>query len=88
MGIVNKRYSINHHYINAWDGAGREDQEEENKSLSLDDRWVEPRKYHDLLEYFCEEIGASTEKKVTALAIDLAKQNNMKMSELFKKYQD
>jgi hypothetical protein len=88
MGVVHKRYNINNHYINAWDGAGREDQEEENKSLSVDDRLIEPRKYHDLLEYFCEELGASTEKNVTALAIDLAKENDMKVSELFKKYQD
>lgn len=87
MGEVNKRYSINNHYIKAWEGAGREDQEEENKTLPVDDRWNEPRKYHNLLEYFCEELGASTEKNVTALAIDLAKQNNMKLSELFKKYQ-
>lgn len=86
-GLVDRRYNINHHYIMAWDGYGREEQEEENKKLPVDDRWIELRKYHDLLEYFCEEIGASTEKNVTALAIDLAKQNNMKLSELFKKYQ-
>lgn len=88
MGEVNRRYNINNHYITAWDGSGREKQEEENRRLSPDDRWFEPRKYHDLLQYFCEELGASTEKNVTALAIDLARQNNMKLSELFKKYQD
>jgi len=87
MGSVNKRYNINNHYINAWDGYGREIQKEENKSLPPDDRWVEPRKYFDLLEYFCEELGASTERNVAALVIDLAKQNGIKMSELFKKYQ-
>lgn len=88
MGFVDRRYNINNHYIKAWDGVGREDWEEENKKVSPDDRWFEPRKYSNLLEYFCEEIGASTEKNVTALAIDLAKQNGLKMSELFKKYQD
>jgi hypothetical protein len=88
MEIVDRRYNINNHYIKAWDGVGREDWEEENKKVSPDDRWFEPRKYSNLLEYFCEELGASTEKNVTALAIDLAKQNGIKMSELFKKYQD
>jgi hypothetical protein len=88
MGVVNRRYNINNHYIIAWDGAGREDHEEENKKLPVDDRYIEPRKYFDLFEYFCEEIGASTGKNVTALAIDLAKQNNMKLSELLIKYLD
>lgn len=88
MGEVNRRYNINNHYIAAWDGAGREEQEEENKDLSPDDRWIVPRKYSNLLEYFNEEIGASTEKNVAALAIDLAKQNGIKMSELFIKYQE
>ena len=88
MGEVNKRYNINNHSIKAWDGSGRKNQEEENKTLSVDDRWVKPRKYSSLLEYFCEELGASTERNVTALATDLAKQNNIKMSKLFKKYQD
>ncbi len=88
MEIVDRRYNINNHYIKAWDGVGREDWEEENKKVSPDDRWFEPRKYSNLLEYFCEELGASTERNVTALAIDLAKQNGIKMSELFKKYQD
>lgn len=88
MGVVNRRYNINNHYINAWDGNERVKQEEENKTLPVDDRWTEPRKYSNLLSYFCEEIGASTEKNVTALAIDLAEQNGLKLSELFKKYQD
>lgn len=87
MGPVHKRYCINHHYIKAWDGAGREDQEEENKHLTPDDRYFQERTYDNLLDYFCEELGASTEKNVTALAIDLAKQNGMKLSELFKRYQ-
>ena len=42
--------------------------------------------YRDLLEYFCEELGASTERNVCALATDLAKYNNMTMAELFRKY--
>ena len=45
-----------------------------------------PTKYEDLLEYFCEELGASTERNVCALATDLAKYNNITMAELFRKY--
>lgn len=43
-------------------------------------------KFPTLLEYLCMAIGASTEKNVCACAMDLAKMNNMKMSELFQKY--
>lgn len=42
--------------------------------------------YRNLLEYFCEELGASTERNVCALATDLAKYNNITMAELFRKY--
>lgn len=76
MGGVDHRYNINNHYIKAWDGIKRE---------RYDDI---PRKYRNLLEYFCEEIGASTEKNVTAVAVDLARQNNMTIGELFNKYQE
>jgi len=81
-----RRYNINHHYINAWDGSGREDFEEENKSLPVDDRWYKPRKYDNLMQYFWNEIRASTEKNVTALATDLAKYNNLTLGQLFTKY--
>lgn len=43
--------------------------------------------YNGLLEYLCCYIGASTPKNVCACAVDLAKMNNMKLSELFKKYE-
>lgn len=45
-----------------------------------------PREYQDIISYFNDEIGASTEKNVCALAIDLANINDMTLSELFKKY--
>jgi hypothetical protein len=87
MGSINRRYNINHHYIIAWDGYSREEFEEENKQLPSDERWFRERKYDNLLNYFCDEIGASTERNVCALAVDLAKQNNMTMGELFNKFQ-
>lgn len=42
--------------------------------------------FADLLEYYEMELGASTEKNVCALSVDLAKQNNITMAELFEKY--
>lgn len=45
-----------------------------------------PREYQDVISYFNGEIGASTEKNVCALATDLAKQNDITLSELLKKY--
>jgi len=84
MDNVSRRYNINHHYIMAWDDRHL-DWEKENKTLPVDDRWAEPREYKDLLEYFCEEIGASTERNVCALATDLARKNGITMGELFTK---
>jgi hypothetical protein len=73
MGSVSRRYKINGYYIKAWDADGF--------------RYYRDRTYKDLLSYFSEELGASQPRNVCALAIDLAKQNGMKLSELFKKYQ-
>lgn len=44
-------------------------------------------KYKGLLEYLCCYIGASTPKNVCASAVDLAKMNSVKLSELFEKYE-
>ena len=87
MGSVNARYNINHRYINAWDGYSRIENIEENKTCEPDDRYWNERKYNNLLEYFCDEMGASQPRNVCALTTDLAAQNNMTMAELFMKYQ-
>jgi hypothetical protein len=63
--------------ILAWDGVYRENHKD----------YFRDRKYPTLLCYFCDEIGASTEKNVCAIAVDLAALNNMTMAELFQKYQ-
>lgn len=83
------RYNINNHYIKAWDGDGRiEALKEVNGNTSHDDYcWMYDRKFKNLLEYMCNEIGASQPRNVCALAVDLAKINGIKMSELFHKYQ-
>lgn len=46
-----------------------------------------PKRYESLSDYLCNCIGASLPKNVCALSIDLAKYNNMKLSELFRKYE-
>lgn len=46
----------------------------------------EPR-YGTLQEYLCNHLGCSTFRNVAACTVDLAKQNNIKLSELFNKYQ-
>lgn len=81
------RYNINHHYLLAWDGDSRLNFLEENKTLKPEDRYYDERKYNSLLQYFCNEIGASTERNVCAVAVDLATINGITMSELFRKYQ-
>jgi hypothetical protein len=69
------RFNVNHHYMKAWDSNNR------LEGLKYF------RDYKNLLGYICDEIGASQPRNVCALAVDLAKINNMKLGELFKKYQ-
>lgn len=54
-----------------------------------DDYWREKtdRAYDSLTDYLCEVIGASTPKNVCALAVDIARLNEMTMAELFTKYE-
>jgi hypothetical protein len=96
MGDVEDEFIINGQKIMAWRGGHREDlsqeweneSEEEKESYKDYDEYEEtwcPHTYKDLLDYFCDEIGASTETNVCALATDLAEQNNMTMGELFTK---
>lgn len=59
--------------------------EEEQKLIK--EYFEEELEYSNLLEYFCDELGASQPRNVCALAVDLAQMNNMKMSELFQNYQ-
>ena len=73
MGVPCVKYTINGKKIIAWDRLHKYESKK--------------RKYDSLLEYMCEEIGASQPRNVCALAVDLAKYNNMTMSELFAKYE-
>lgn len=77
-------FIINKEKITAWDDDNRL---EADKAEDEDDKYLFDREYSNLLEYFCDEIGASQPRNVCALAVDLANINNIKLSELFKKYQ-
>lgn len=96
MHTPNMVYEINNFKIIAWDGLVR-DQWKHDNCVYCEDRLsgvckatiedanfcVGPRQYKNLFTYFCDEIGVSAPRNVCALAVDLAKYNNMTMAELF-----
>ncbi len=98
FGIPCVEYEINGQKIFAWD-YNRERYIEDCKDCIVREKYgckqteedynecFGDRKYKTLLEYFCEEIGASVARNVCALSMDLAKYNKMTMGELFKKYE-
>ena len=62
-------------------------EEERQEYLESNDGVIEPAEYKDLLTYLCDEMGCSQHRNVCALTTHLAKVNDMKLSDLFKKYQ-
>lgn len=99
MGTACSFFEVNNHELIAWDGVRREDlrydwddePDDEKKSYNYSykeyEEFWKPHKYQTLLEYFCDELGASTASNVCALAVDLARVNGLSMAELFKKFQ-
>lgn len=69
---------INGHEMLGWSGERWEDEDED------DEFEIYAR---SLSDYLCDVIGASQPKNVCALAVDLAKYNNITMGELFAKYE-
>jgi len=61
--------------------------EERGTLIDIDDIELPVNEYDHLLQYICDEVGASTEKNVTAVAVSLARGNDMTLGELFKTYQ-
>ena len=89
-------FTINGEKIIAWYDADRdedliedfEDEDEVDKEGGLEAyiaTW-HTTSYDKLIDYLNSELGASTERNVCALAVDLAKYNNITVSELFRKY--
>lgn len=99
FGYPEAEYEINGQKLMAWDSNRREDYLEECEQCSdrIDglckgtktdfEECFPSRKYSSLTEYLCEEMGASQPRNVCALAVDLAKYNNMTLGELFSKYE-
>ncbi|MEE1302330.1 MAG: hypothetical protein UHD64_06050 [Bacteroidales bacterium] len=98
MGTVNEEFIINGMPLMAWRDEDRVsdyedewndmDEEEQSEYENFEDflnKWF-PKEHPHLLEYFCNELGASTGRNICALATDLAKYNNITMAELFKRY--
>lgn len=99
MGTPFDFFTVNGKELIAWDGYKREDivldwanEPDEEKaayhySIKEYEETLYPRVYENLLTYMCEELGVSVERNICALAVDLARANGLKMSELFKIYE-
>lgn len=98
MGKVNAIFTINGQKIVAWRNKYRVDdlfdeysdldEEEKSEYTSAEDyvRSCLTSVYPNLMEYFCDELGASNTRNVCALATDLAEHNGMSIGELFAIY--
>lgn len=76
LGVPYEKNVVNGHKLISW-SKGYFDCETSRRS----------KKYESLSDYLCNCVGASQPRNVCALAMDLAKYNNMTMGELFRKYE-
>ena len=58
-----------------------------HNSFSEYEEEMKTREYENLLSYMCNEIGASTESNIIALAVDLARANGKTVAQLFQTYE-
>ena len=99
MGTPFDFFTVNGKELIAWGGAKREDlmldwADEPNEekaayhySFKEYEETLHPHVYDSLLTYMGEELGASVERNVCALAVDLARANGMTMAKLFEVYE-
>lgn len=92
-------FTVNGKELIAWGGRKRDDlrddwddeSDEEKAAYHYSFKEYEeanyPYKYETLTEYMCDEIGASMESNVCALAVDLARANGLTMAKLFELYE-
>lgn len=96
QGVPDYEFTVNGEKLIAWYDADRdEDLIEDFKNEDEADQeggleqyiatWHETT-FPTLTDYLCNELGATTERNVCALAVDLAKYNKITMAELFRKY--
>ncbi len=78
LDVPDTKVYINGHEILAWADEPWEDEEDDDEFEIY---------ASCLTDYLCDVVGASQPKNVCALAVDLAKYNNMTMGELFAKYE-
>ena len=99
MGTPFDLFRVNGKELIAWGGARREDlildwaaepNEEKaayNYSFKEYEKTLCPYEYETLLTYMAEELGASVERNICALAVDLARANGLSMAKLFEIYE-
>ena len=99
MGTPFDFFTVNGKELIAWDGFKREDlrddwEDEPNEekaayhhSFKEYEETQYPHVYDNLLTYMGEELGASVERNVCALAVDLARANGLTMARLFEIYE-
>lgn len=99
MGTPCSFFTVNGKELIAWDGYKREDLRDDweyesdkekaayHYSFKEYEETQYPHVYESLTSYMCNELGASTEKNVCALAVDLARANGLTMAQLFKTYE-
>ena len=92
-------FTINGKELIAWSGVRREmlrdewDEEPDEEKAAYHysfkeyEKTLYPYEYSNLSTYLCDELGASTERNVCALAVDLAKANGLTMAKLFELYE-
>ena len=78
LGTPDTKVYINGEELLGWGGEPWEDEDEDDEFEIY---------AYSLTEYLCDVVGASQPKNVCALAVDLAKYNDMTMGELFTKYE-
>lgn len=99
MGTPFDFFTVNGNELIAWEGSKREDlrddwadePDEEKAAYHYSFKEYEeaqyPHNYDNLLTYMTEELGASVERNVCALAVDLARANGLTMADLFRIYE-
>lgn len=99
LGTPASFFTVNGQFMIGWDGRSRDYIKEDwnnmsdnekvkyNNSFSEYEEEMKPREYENLLSYMCNEIGASLESNVIALAVDLARANGKTVAQLFQIYQ-
>ena len=70
-----------------WDAESDEERAAYHYSFKEYEETNCPHTYNTLTEYMCEELHASNESNVCALAVDLAKANGFTMAKLFELYE-